>query len=210
MSPNQKLRDTFDVILGGERTTQDLKPASVKTATSPQESDSGLRATSIPSGEVDRFVSLAEGGFFYPNFVSDYMMKDLSLGEQSVFNRLLRLTQGLDRLSGKLKIKDVADACGITPDFAARSIQSLQEKGLMRVIRHNPFSRSIRYRLDVLKQWQGKLLLCAICHGTIGPEDERVRIPVARSGQSIQEVLAHAGCLQGEPEQQPGLGVTQK
>lgn len=199
---NQKLRETFDVILGQESGSES-RAGDRKIPVD----DSGAGATRevpvLPSHEVDRFVSLAEGGFFYPNFISDYLMQDLSLGEQSVFNRLLRLTQGMNRLSGKLRVKDVADACGITPELAARTLESLQEKGLMKVVRNNPFTRSIRYRLDVLKQWQGKLLLCAVCHGPIGPEDARILVPVARSMNGIQEVPVHADCLKGDPG---GLG----
>ena len=204
---NQKLRETFDVILGQEAGSEsDLESRIESTG---DERDCPVRETgaepgptreipTLPSHEVDRFVSLAEGGFFYPNFISDYLMPDLSLGEQSVFNRLLRLSQGMNRLSGKLKVNDVAEACGITPAFAARTLESLQEKGLMRVVRNNRFTRSIQYRLDVLKQWQGKLVLCAVCHGPIGPEDARTLVPVARSVNGIQEVPVHVDCLKGE------------
>ncbi len=209
---NQKLRETFDVILGQEsdsgpgiesRNETRNETTSEDRVHSVQDSGTGAGSTreipTLPSHEVDRFVSLAEGGFFYPNFISDYLMQDLSLGEQSVFNRLLRLSQGMNRLSGKLKVKDVAEACGISPAFAARTLESLQEKGLMRVVRNNRFTRSIRYRLDVLKQWQGKLVLCAVCHGPISPEDARTLLPVARSVNGIQEVPVHVDCLTGDP-----------
>ena len=206
---NHKLRETFDVILGGERTTESTPPGPATTKTSPGGTRSSVPGTpstissatssAIPSAEVERFVALAEGGFFFPNFISDYVLRDLSLGEQSVLNRLLRLTQGINVPSGKLRIKDVAEACGISPEFAIRTVESLEEKGLLRILRHNPFTRTVRYRLDVLKQWQGKLVLCAVCHGPIRPQDEMTLVPVARSLRGIQEVPVHNACLEGDP-----------
>ena len=119
---------------------------------------------------MERFVALAEGGFFFPNFISDYVLRDLSLGEQSVLNRLLRLTQGINVPSGKLRIKDVAGGrAESAPSLQFAPWRASREKGLLRILRHNPFTRTVRYRLDVLKQWQGKLVLCAVCHGPIPP-----------------------------------------
>ena len=195
---NRKLRETFDVILGGKRTTADPPPDPSQDTARIAGTDEAPPPT-IPAAELDRYVVLAEGGFFYPNFISDYVMRDLSLGEQSVFNRLLRLTQGVDGPSGKLRLEEVAEACGVTPEFALRTVQSLQDKGLMRVFRLNPFTRCIRYRLDVLKQWQGKLVLCAVCHAPIRPGEDKAMTPVARSSRGVQEVPVHRRCLQGEP-----------
>jgi len=202
---NHKLRETFDVILGGERIDEAPAPLTPEKARSPLNPDGPEGSPAEParrtirSDEVHRYVTLAEGGFFYPNFISDYLMRDLSLGEQSVLNRLLRLTQGVDGPAGRLRIHDVAAACGITPELAASTVESLQEKGLMRVVRQNPFTRSIRYRLDVLKQWQGRLVLCAVCHGSILPDQEASLVPIARSARGIQEVPVHDRCLDGDP-----------
>lgn len=210
---NQKLRETFDVILGGGRSTaapppaappagsNGEAPAAERQAPRFEGSDPGATAypgREIPALEVDRYIALAEGGFFYPNIISDYVMRDLSLGEQSVFHRLLRLSQGLDTVSDKVRIPDVADACGLTPEFTARAMRSLQEKGLLQVVRHHRLNRSVRYKLDVLKQWQGKLVLCAVCHGPIRPDEAHSLVPVARSSRGRQEVPIHQRCLQGE------------
>ncbi|MBN2490105.1 MAG: hypothetical protein JXQ29_04570 [Planctomycetes bacterium] len=211
---NRKLRETFEVILGAQRVTgQPAAAAAPAVAAQPDaatrpaaEPSAAPRPPVIPSAELDRYVALAEGGFFFPNFISDFLLRDLSLGEQSVFNRLLRLTQGLDGPAGNLRIRDVADACGITPEFAARAVESLQEKKLLNAVRLHPFSRSIRYRLDVLKQWQGKLVLCAVCHGPIRPGEEKALVAVARSAQGTQEVPVHRRCLRGEPLAEDGAG----
>jgi hypothetical protein len=200
---NRKLRETFDVILGGDRVTAQPAPAARSRAEPAGAAGEAPRPPSIPAADLDRYVALAEGGFFYPNFVSDFLLRDLSLGEQSVFNRLLRLTQGVDGPPGKLRIADVADACGITPEFAARTVDSLQEKRLMRVVRLNPFTRAVRYRLDVLKQWQGKLVLCAVCHGPIRRDEEKTLVPVSRSSHGIQEIPVHRRCLHGDPVGDP-------
>jgi hypothetical protein len=202
---NHKLRETFDVILGGERVDEAPPLPAPEDAGAPRTSpgapgpQSRTTQRTIRSQEVNRYVTLAEGGFFYPNFISDYLMRELSLGEQSVLNRLLRLTQGVEDPADRLRIHDVAAACGITPELAASTLESLQEKGLMRVMRQNPFTRSIRYRLDVLKQWQGKLVLCAVCHGSILPGQEASLVPIARSARGIQEVPVHDRCLDGDP-----------
>jgi hypothetical protein len=201
---SDKLRETFDVILGGERAAPSARPPAAGAVAAPVRAFAGSEADDpptsgreIPSLEADRYIALAEGGFFYPNIISDYVMRDLSLGEQSVFHRLLRLSQGLDTVSDKVRIPDVAEACGLTPEFTARAMRSLQEKGLLHVVRHHRLSRSVRYKLDVLKQWQGKLVLCAVCHGPIRPEEEHRLVEVARSSRGCQEVPIHERCLDG-------------
>ena len=98
-----------------------------------------------------------------------------------------------------MRLEDVADACGITPEFAARAIESLQEKGVLRMLKRNPFSKSTSFRLDVTTRWRGKVVLCAVCHGPIRDDDGYVAIPVARSRAGQQHVPAHRDCLHGEP-----------
>lgn len=233
---NQKLRETFDVIFGGEDGSSAAKPArsgsakdrpaarrsapdeaprlsggperserkrqrrttaTTESETAAFEDGEGPRSPrpGLPADDVNRFVAQAEGGFFYPNFISDYLMRDLSLGEQAVFNRLLRLSQGIDEPTGKMKVRDVAEACGVTVEFAAKTIKSLQEKGIIRVLKRNPFTRSVPFQLDVMKRWGGQLVLCAVCHGPIRAGHHYVSVEIAKTERGVQEVLAHGRCV---------------
>lgn len=205
---NEKLRETFNTIFGAEMGgSEPAETARMPAAEAAPDvtTDAGddtrppRRARAHALSDIRRYVAEPEGGFFYPNFLSDYLMRELSLGEQAVFNRLLRMTQTFDEGVGRMRLDDVADACGITPEFAARAIESLQEKGVLRMLKRNPFSKSTSFRLDVTTRWRGKIVLCAVCHAPIRDDDGYVAIPVARSRSGQQHVPAHRECLHGEP-----------
>lgn len=158
-----KLRETFDMILGGGE------------------------------GPPPDTATDAAGGFFCPNFVSDYVVRELSLAEQSVFFRLLRLVQG-GADPAPVTVEAVAAACGLTPALALRALESLAGRGLLRLLKA-PLRKGYRVRLRLSGAALG---LCAVCHAPLDGE-ETLTLAVARSARGVQTLRLHRRCLAGDP-----------
>src|SRR5262249_34109168 len=135
-----------------------------------------------------------------PNYVSDYLLKNLSLGEQVLFTRLYRLCGGLQKKSDGLTVLELAEGVGLNPKFAATIIKSLVDKRLLKVIWSNPILKKVRFKLMLPKEIDRKIVLCAVCHDLIHSEEDWLYYPIARSVKGrVHAVVAHRACVEGEP-----------
>jgi len=138
--------------------------------------------------------------YLCPNYVSDYLLKNLSLGEQVVFVRLYRLAGGLQKKTEGLTVGELAESVGLNPKFTATIIKSLVDKGLVKVIWTNPFLKKVRFKLTLQKEIEKKIVLCAVCHDLIHAEEDWLYYPIAKSAKGrVHAVVAHRGCVDGEP-----------
>jgi len=147
-----------------------------------------------------RVVTTSKGSYLVPNYVSDYLLKNLSLAEQSVFNRLYRVSAGFWRKSDPLTIGDLAESCGLNAKFTATVIKSLVSKKLVKVIWGNPLSRKVRFKLILPREVEKRIVLCGVCHDLIHEEEEWEYYPIARTlDDRVQTIVAHLRCVPGEP-----------
>ena len=142
----------------------------------------------------------ASGAYLVPNYVSDYLLKNLSLGEQAVFNRLFRLSAGFYKKTEPITIRALGDACGLSPKFTATIVKSLATKRLVKVILVNPITKKVRLKLVLPGEVDKKIVLCGVCHELI-LEDEKWRTyPISRPIRGrAQAIVAHTRCVEGEP-----------
>ncbi len=150
--------------------------------------------------EVERFVKLAKGAYLVPNYVSDYLMKNLSLGEQSVFQRLYRLSRGFHRKTEPITVRALADACGLNPKLTANIIKALASKRILKIIYSNPFTKKVKFKLVLPREVEQKMVVCGICHNLILDDEEwkyfPITVPVNGRAQAI---AAHEDCVEGRP-----------
>ena len=152
------------------------------------------------TSDVEHFVKLAKGAFLVPNYVSDYLMKNLSLGEQSVFIRLYRLSRGFHRKTEPITVRNLAESCGLNPKLTANIIKALASKRLLKIIYSNPFTKKVKFKLVLPREVEQKMVVCGVCHNLITEEEEwkyyPITVPV--SGKS-QAIAAHVDCVEGSP-----------
>lgn len=150
--------------------------------------------------ENEKIVKYASGMYLCPNYVSDYLLKNLSLGEQVVFVRLYRLAGGLQKKTEGMTVSELAESVGLNPKFTATIIKSLVDKGLVKVIWTNPFLKKVRFKLTLQKEIEKKIVLCAVCHDLIHAEENWLYYPIARSAKGrVHAVVAHRNCVEGDP-----------
>jgi hypothetical protein len=216
-----RFEEAFETILGSVKTkiSEVEKPEGadlgVRTADAPH---AGARTTiesttEDPSFEgasesdftaspvdVDTFVKCAKGAYLVPNYVSDYLMKNLSLGEQSVFNRLYRLSRGFNRRTEPITVRHLAESCGLNAKLTANIIKSLASKRLLRIIYSNPFTKKVKFKLVLPKEVEQRIILCGVCHNLILEDEEWTYFPITKpeKGRS-QAVVAHLECVDGKP-----------
>jgi len=151
-------------------------------------------------GRVERFVKLAKGAYLVPNYVSDYLMKNLSLGEQSVFHRLYRLSRGFHKKTEPITVRSLAESCGLSPKLTANIIKALASKRILKIIYSNPFTKKVKFKLVLPREVEQKMVVCGICHNLILDDEEwkyyPITVPV--NGRS-QAVAGHVECVEGEP-----------
>lgn len=142
-----------------ERATRDIKsPDDIKAPddTNPPERVQ-IASDAIKSSDdlkmTDDIKSLDAGQWTaMPNGISDRIMKTLELSDQSVLNRLYRLTWGFHRDTCKVSKESLAEACNIHPRQVPRSTKRLAARGLIEVIGHdmdnaNRLERGTIYRM---------------------------------------------------------------
>jgi hypothetical protein len=148
----------------------------------------------------ERIVRHANGAYLVPNYVSDYLLKNLSLGEQAVFNRLFRLSAGFYKKTEPITIRALGDACGLSPKFTATIVRSLAAKRLVKVILVNPITKKVRLKLVLPSEVEKKVVLCGVCHELILDDETWKTYPVARPVRGrAQAIIAHERCVEGEP-----------
>ncbi|MBI1851275.1 MAG: hypothetical protein HYR85_13120 [Planctomycetes bacterium] len=148
----------------------------------------------------ERIVRHAKGAYLVPNYVSDYLLKNLSLGEQAVFNRLFRLSAGFYKKTEPITIRALGEACGLSPKFTATIVRSLAGKRLMKVILVNPLTKKVRLKLVLPAEVEKKIVLCGVCHELILEDEPWKNYPIARPVRGrAQAVVAHERCVEGEP-----------
>jgi hypothetical protein len=148
----------------------------------------------------EHLVRYAKGAYLVPNYVSDYLLKNLSLGEQAVFNRLFRLSAGFYKKTEPITIRALGEACGLSPKFTATIVKSLATKRLVKVILANPLTKKVRLKLVLPSEVDKKIVLCGVCHELILEEDEWRAYPIARPVKDrAQAIVAHTRCVEGEP-----------
>jgi len=218
-----RFEETFETILGSVKSkieqvedstypdlglrTADVPTGSARTAvTSARPSDAtfvdGSEADFVATGreEVEAWVRAAKGAYLVPNYVSDYLMKNLSLGEQSVFNRLYRLSRGFNRRTEAITVRHLAESCGLNPKLTANIIKSLASKRLLRIIYSNPFTKKVKFKLVLPKEVEQRLILCGVCHHLILEDERWGYFPITKPVRGkAQAVVAHLECVDGEP-----------
>jgi len=191
---SNKLEETFRIILGDQSPRAPAEPPPPVEARPPEEQEVEIER------EEGAAPPEARGGYFYPSYLSDYLMRNLSLGEQSIFHRFYRLARGFGRDSQRVTLKGLGEACGVSPTFAASIVASLEKKGLVRVVRRNPLTRSAVYRLQLPVEIRERLLLCAVCHGLIEEGQAWQSYPFARAKDgTCSRVPCHNDCARGGP-----------
>ncbi len=161
----------------------------------------GSLASSIASEtQVERYVKLAKGAYLVPNYVSDYLMKNLSLGEQSVFHRLYRLSRGFHRKTEPITVRNLAESCGLNPKLTANIIKALASKRLLKIIYSNPFTKKVKFKLVLPREVEQKMVICGVCHNLIMEDETWQYFPITKpeNGRS-QAVTAHTDCVEGAP-----------
>lgn len=149
--------------------------------------------------QVERYIKLAKGAYLVPNYVSDYLMKNLSLGEQSVFNRLYRLSRGFHKKTEPITVRNLADSCGLNPKLTANIIKALASKRILKIIYSNPFTKKVKFKLVLPREVEQKMIVCGVCHNLIMDDEEwkyfPITVPVSGRAQAIS---AHVECVEGE------------
>ena len=190
----RKYEETFEAILGPPRPpAPDLEDTIEKTPP-PSDGEPTLREA------VEEWTrSSTSGVFLLPTYISDLVLRNLSLAEQSVLVRLIRLGGGLGRPTPRTRQVEIARACGLRPALVGAVIRSLAEKGLVARSRRNPLTRSARYRVELPPTLEKTLRVCSVCHELIDEEEESwLPAPLSlRPDGSYQYVSAHAGCIEG-------------
>jgi hypothetical protein len=216
-----RFEETFETILGSVKSkirevekhegpdlgvrTADAPPSGVRTTIEPTSGDvyregppeGDLLASTV---EVESYVKCAKGGYLVPNYVSDYLMKNLSLGEQSVFHRLYRLSRGFNRRTEPITVRHLAESCGLNAKLTANIIKSLASKRLLRIIYSNPFTKKVKFKLVLPKEVEQRIILCGVCHNLILEDESWAYFPITRPDRGrSQAVVAHLECVDGEP-----------
>jgi hypothetical protein len=136
-----------------------------------------------------------------PTYVSDLVVKNLSLAEQSVFHRLFRLSGGFHRSTARVRPADIGKACGLRATLVTAAIRSLAEKGLVVARRRNPLTGSARYVITLPDLIEKTLRVCGVCHRLIEDEEGEagwLPVPISlKPDGSYQFVDAHAECMEG-------------
>ncbi len=187
-----------------------LEPSSSDLAEPPARGAGSSSATSdAAAGEsgwatdrdgIERAVRYATGTHLVPNYVSDYLLKNLSLGEQAVFSRLFRLSAGFYKKTEPITIRSLGEACGLSPKFTATIVKSLATKRLVRVILVNPLTKKVRLKLVLPSEVEKKIVLCGVCHDLILEDEPWRTYPISRPVKNrAQAIVAHARCVEGEP-----------
>jgi hypothetical protein len=154
------------------------------------------------SDAVDEWIrTQAQGVIAMPTYISDLVMKNLSLTEQSVFHRLFRLAGGLIRPTPRIRPSHIGQACGLRPRLVAAAVRGLVEKGLVTISRRNPLTGSARFSIGLPATVSKTGRICCVCHGLIDETDRsRPWLPVPLSIQTdgaYQYVAAHSACIEG-------------
>lgn len=75
-------------------------------------------------------------GYFMPNWIPDQILPTLSVSEQSVYLRLIRLTLGFNRLiSDSVGVTRLAEKTNLTAKTIKTSMKALADRGLIRIHR---------------------------------------------------------------------------
>lgn len=159
-----------------------------------------VAAVEAAEAEVERYVKLAKGSYLVPNYVSDYLMKNLSLGEQSVFHRLYRLSRGFHRKTEPITVRNLAESCGLNPKLTANIIKALASKRLLKIIYSNPFTKKVKFKLVLPREVEQKMVICGVCHNLIMEDETWQYFPITKpeNGRS-QAITAHESCVEGVP-----------
>ncbi len=154
----------------------------------------------VSEADVERYVKLAKGSYLVPNYVSDYLMKNLSLGEQSVFHRLYRLSRGFHRKTEPITVRNLAESCGLNPKLTANIIKALASKRLLKIIYSNPFTKKVKFKLVLPREVEQKMVICGVCHNLIMEDETWQYYPITKpeNGRS-QAITAHESCVEGSP-----------
>jgi hypothetical protein len=88
----------------------------------------------------------------FPNDLSDRVMRTLELSDQSVLNRLYRLTRGFHQEICKVSKESLAEACNLHSRQIPRSTKRLVARGLIEIVGHDtahpdPRQRGTIYRI---------------------------------------------------------------
>jgi hypothetical protein len=88
----------------------------------------------------------------FPNDLSDRVMRTLELSDQSVLNRLYRLTRGFHQETCKVSKESLAEACNLHSRQIPRSTKRLVARGLIEIVGHDtahpdPRQRGTIYRI---------------------------------------------------------------
>jgi hypothetical protein len=88
----------------------------------------------------------------FPNDLSDRVMRTLELSDQSVLNRLYRLTRGFHQETCKVSKESLAEACNLHSRQIPRSTKRLVARGLIEIVGHDtghpdPKQRGTIYRV---------------------------------------------------------------
>jgi hypothetical protein len=151
-------------------------------------------------GEVESYVKCAKGAYLVPNYISDYLMKNLSLGEQSVFSRLYRLSRGFNRRTEAITVRHLAESCGLNAKLTANIIKSLASKRLLRIIYSNPFTKKVKFKLVLPREVEQRIVLCGVCHTLILEDEEWTYYPITKPQKGrAQAIVAHKHCVDGPP-----------
>ena len=122
----KKYEETFEAILGPVRSPPLDEDEIFHETPPPEDGEPTLREA------VEEWVRVApECVVVFPTYVSDLVLRNLSLAEQAVLLRMLRLSGGIGRATDRTRPREIAKACGLRPSLAGAVIRSLAEKGLV-------------------------------------------------------------------------------